>query len=256
GSVPAGPTDDEDPADAPAWPNLARGGSAHWRKVVTLAHPLRTNSPIFPGDPAFTIETFNTVAADGYLLERVSLGTHTGTHVSAPCHFIDGAPCIDDLPAKTFIRPLVVIDVRARVAQQGGDFQVTKADIRSWENANGKIPEGAIVLLNTGFGSKFFTPAYLNDAPGFAGAAATWLMKPVSEGGRGAAGTGSDTFGPDATTDSDYSATYNTLLANGVTIENATRLDKVPAQGATIIFLPARLNNGSGYQTNIIALVP
>ena len=81
-------------------------------------------------------------------------------------------------------------------------------------------------------------------------------MKPVGQGGRGAAGTGSDTFGPDATTDEDFSATYETLLAGGVTIENVTRLEKVPAQGATIIFLPARLDEGSGFQTNIIALVP
>lgn len=252
-----GPGDnDGEPVNAPTWSNLAAGGRAAWSKVVTLAHVLRTDSPIFPGDPLFTIDIFNTVADDGYLLEQINLGTHTGTHVSAPCHFIEGAPCVQDLPAKMFIRPVVVIDVRDRVDCEGGDFQVTKADIRSWERAHGTIPQGAIVMLNTGFGSKFFQPGYYDDAPGFAGAAATWLMKPVAQGGRGAAGTGSDTFGPDATSDGDFSATYETLLAGGVTIENAVRLEKLPAQGATIIFLPARLDQGSGFQTNIIALVP
>ena len=247
---------DGEPANAPTWSNLAASGRASWSKVVTLAHVLRTDSPIFPGDPLFTIDIFNTVEDDGYKLEQINLGTHTGTHVSAPCHFILGAPCVEDLPAKMFIRPVVVIDVRDRVRCEGGDFQVTKNDIRAWERRNGNIPQGAIVLLNTGFGDHFFDASYYDDAPGFAGDAATWLMKPVSQGGRGAAGTGSDTFGPDATTDGDFSATYETLLAGGVTLENVVRLEKLPAQGATIIFLPARLDEGSGFQTNIIALVP
>ena len=247
---------DDEPANAPTWGNLAASGHASWNKVISLAHVLRTDSPIFPGDPLFTIDIFNTVADDGYKLEQINIGTHTGTHVSAPCHFIEGAPCLEDLPAKMFIRPVVVIDVRDRIDCEGGDFQVTKADLRAWERQNGRIPKGAMVLLNTGFGAHYFQPGYYDNAPGFSAEAAIWLMKPVGQGGRGAAGTGSDTFGPDATTDEDFSATYETLLAGGGTLENVTRLEKVPAQGATIIFLPARLDEGSGFQTNIIALVP
>jgi hypothetical protein len=60
--------------------------------ALFLSHvndPSRT--PLFPGDPAFTIETVFTVRNDGFYLERVTEGTHTGTHYSAPCHFHNGA---------------------------------------------------------------------------------------------------------------------------------------------------------------------
>lgn len=234
-------------------PILNQSGSVSWSKVVSLAHELNTSNPLFPGDPPFTTSIWNTIAADGYLLELISTGTHTGTHVSAPCHFIEGAKCMADLPAEMFIRPAVVIDVRERVAQNP-DFQLSKADIRAWEQTHGKIPAGAIVILFTGFGSRYFDPSYFGTAPGFSSNAVRWLMKPVGQGGRGCAGTGSDTFGPDATSDTNFSATYYTLLAGGVTIENLTNLEQVHDQGDTIVFLPARFQ-GSGYQTNVIALV-
>ena len=251
----AGP-DGANSASAPTYANLAASGSAQWSRVVSVAQPLRTDSPLFPGDPAFTSDPWATVATDGYLLEQVSLGTHTGTHMSAPCHFIDGALCVDDLPAKMFVRKAVVIDVRNRVAVAGGDFQVTKQDLRDWERQNGRIPEGAMVLLETGFSANFFNDHYFDDAPGFSGEAVAWLMRSVGSGGRGAAGTGSDTFGPDATSDLAFDASYETYLAGGVTLENLAHLERLPAQGATIIFLPALLKDGSGFQTNVIGLVP
>ena len=235
-------------------PTVSTGaGSLAWTKLVSLAHPLTTNSPLFPGDPLFTSTIVNTIAADGYRLEKVTLGTHTGTHVSAPCHFITGGKCMDQLPVSTFVRPVVVIDVRQRTAQNP-DFQLTKADIRDWERAHGTIPPTAIVLLLTGFGDHFFDPSYFNTAPGISGLAVRWLMKPVSEGGRGAGGTGSDTFGPDATNDLNFAATFETLAAGGVTLENLTNLDQLHDQGDSVVFLPARFA-GSGYQTNVLAFV-
>lgn len=251
-----GPSGGADSASAPTYANLAASGSASWSKVVSVAQPLRTNSPLFPGDPVFTSELWTTVETDGYKLENIALGTHTGTHMSAPCHFIDGALCVDDLPAKMFVRKAVVIDVRARVAVEGGDFQVTKQDIRDWERQNGRIPEGAMVLLETGFSADFFNDHYFDDAPGFSGEAVAWLMRSTGQGGRGAAGTGSDTFGPDATSDVNFDASYETYLAGGVTLENLAHLERLPAQGATIVFLPALLKDGSGFQTNVIGLVP
>ncbi len=238
---------------ASADPKLNSHGFAVWSRVVSLAHEFNPANPIFPGDPETTVSLWATVPVDGYRVEQVSLGNHTGTHMNAPCHFVDGAKCLDELPPEMFIRPLVVIDVRERVLENP-DFQLTKQDIKDWEAINGRIPPGAIVTIFTGFGDQYFEPSYFDIAPGFAGLTAKWLMKPVCQGGRGAAGLASDTFGADATTDVDYSATYETLLAGGVNLENLTNLELVHPQGDTVVFLPARLQ-GSGFQTNVIALV-
>src|SRR3989304_5544985 len=79
-------------------------------KAVNLSHvndPSRT--PIFPGDPPFTIETVFAVENDGYYLELVTEGTHTGTHYSAPCHFHEGALCMDDLSPPDLVLPAVAL---------------------------------------------------------------------------------------------------------------------------------------------------
>jgi kynurenine formamidase len=235
-------------------PVLPAGGSASWSNTVSLAHEVNLDAPLFPGDPPTSIELWNTIPNDGYQVENVTLGNHTGTHVDAPCHFVEGARCIDELPAQTFVRPVAVIDVRARIAQSGGSFQVTRADLRQWERRNGRIPYGAIVVLFTGFGEHFYDDSYFDEAPGFHADAVQWLMSPPAQGGRGAAGTGSDTFGPDASSDADYSATYTTLLNGGVCVVNLTSLESLRANGDTIVFTPPKLNGGSAYQSNVVGL--
>src|SRR5258708_25112452 len=88
---------------------------------VFLGQPLSDNAPIFPGDPKVTWQLWNCVDAhpsvprcrhgSGYTLEQIqSLGTHTGTHIPAPCHFHENKPCLDRLPKQFFdLRPLLAI---------------------------------------------------------------------------------------------------------------------------------------------------
>src|SRR5690349_20937395 len=64
-------------------------------RAVRLGQPLTTDAPLFPGDPPFRWRVWTTVPKSGYLLEQItSLGTHTGTHISAPCPFHVGPPCL------------------------------------------------------------------------------------------------------------------------------------------------------------------
>ena len=159
---------------------------------VFLGQPLSDNAPIFPGDPPFQWQLWNCVNAhpsvprcqqgSGYTLEQIqSLGTHTGTHISAPCHFHEGQICLDRLPEKFFgLRPLVVINVKPRIlARNGnGDFFVTVGDIQDWMQRTGcAIPQDSYVVLYTGL-SDFYhlgnqqVPGlyndYYDDVPGLA----------------------------------------------------------------------------------------
>ncbi|HYY09998.1 MAG TPA: cyclase family protein [Kineosporiaceae bacterium] len=190
---------------------------------VPLWQPLSPADPIFPGDPKFTYRIADTIKKDGYLLEQItSLGTHTGTHVSAPAHFHEGAPYLNQLDESWTLMPLVVLDVRDRVARSGGDFTVGVPDLQRYERRHGRIPAGGCVLLLTGFGKLYFKPKgkgkaddYFDPAPGLDGKAVTWLFDE-----RHVKATGSDTFGPDATSDEDFSATSITLAKGGITVEN------------------------------------
>jgi len=190
---------------------------------VPLWQELAPSNPVFPGDPPFTVEVFTTIPKSGYLLERItSLGTHTGTHISAPAHFVEGAPALSQLDESWTLMPLVVLDVRARVTASGGDFRLDSAALKTFERGHGRIPAGGCVLLLTGF-SRHYTTAvgpgraddYFDPAPGFTAEAVAWLFEQ-----RGIKAVGSDTFGPDATSDEEFGATATALHHGGITVEN------------------------------------
>ena len=118
--------------------------------LVSLSHlndPATT--PIFPGDPEFILETAATVPVDGYYLQYVKQGEHTGTHWGAPAHFKQGGRTADQLSPEDLFLPAVKIDIRARAAADA-DYAVTVADLRAFERRQGPIPRGAAIILWTG----------------------------------------------------------------------------------------------------------
>ena len=237
-------------------------------RAVFLSHandPAKT--PLFPGDPAFSIRTVFTVAQDGFYLELVREGTHTGTHYSAPCHFHHGAPCMDDLSPSDLILPAVVVDVRDAV-ENDPDHLVTVADLRAWEDEFGPMPSGAAVLLLTGCsdfwagGDRNGEPNYFNcgsgmrgvHQPGFSRNAVRWLIRTGVLAKTGALGT--DTFGPDPSSDAAFLPTWLTLRRHRLTIENLTNLDALPPVGAWVVLGSPRNVNGSGAPGTVFGLVP
>ncbi len=224
---------------------LACGGG-----VSSLAHDLNVAAPIFPGDPETSVEIFANIADDGYLVEALSLATHTGTHLDAPGHFIEGGRTVDQLDSSEFIWPAYIIDVRDRMEEEGPNFQLSKNDIKRYERENGKIKKGSMVIIRTGLAEAYGTDAYFADAPGFSGSAVQWLVDRRDVGG-----VGSDNFGPDATSDELFDATYTILLNDRVALPGLTNLDSMNIKGDVIIAAPVPLEDGSAYQVNPIACI-
>lgn len=237
-------------------------------QVVSLSHvndPART--PIFPGDPPFVITTKFTVPRDGFYLEYVKEGTHTGTHYSAPCHFHTDGLCADELAPADLMLPAVIVDVRDQVTEDP-DYLVRATDLTSWETENGPFPEEAAVLLWTGC-SRFWGPSEADDRPtyyncgsglpgdhqpGFTRNAVKWLIRRGVLGERGALGT--DTFGPDPSSDPMYMETWLTLRRHRVTIENLAHLGQLPTTGAWIVLGSPRNIHGSGAPGTVFGLIP
>jgi kynurenine formamidase len=237
-------------------------------KVVSLSHvgdPAKT--PLFPGDPAFRIKAIFTVHHDGFYLEIVRQGMHTGTHYSAPCHFRRNGLCADQLDPGDLVLPAVVIDVREAV-KQNPDHVVRIADLQAWEDEFGPMPKEAAVLLRTGCdrfwarGDADGRPNYYNcgsglsgeHQPGFSRNAVKWLIETGVLGKRGALGT--DTFGPDPSADASYTPSWLTLARHRVTIENLTNLGALPPVGAWIALGSPRNVNGSGAPGTVFAFIP
>jgi kynurenine formamidase len=214
--------------------------------LARLGHVFDQNASIFPGDPAPIITFAATIEANGFLVENVSTGTHTGTHIDAPGHFIAGGRTVDELAASDLVWPLYIVDVRQRMATTEDDgFQLSSADIRAYERQNGKIKNGSMVVIRTGFDAFFGTPAFLDAAPGFSGEAVQWLVDHRNVGG-----IGSDTFGPDATSDADFSATFTILNNDRVALPGLNNLGAMQIKGDIIMAPTVALKDGSGYQTD------
>ncbi len=120
------------------------GAGAASARLVDLSHPLTESVPIYPGDPEPKIFTATTVAADGYNLSHVHIGTQTGTHIDAPFHFRDDGATVDRMPLALTVGPGVVV----RVPGKRPFEEITLADL---EPHRDRLGPGRIVLFATGW---------------------------------------------------------------------------------------------------------
>jgi kynurenine formamidase len=223
--------------------------------------------PPFANTKTFEITNVSRYDARGpaWYWNWFSIGEHAGTHVDAPNHWISGRDNVgvDRIDIGQLIAPAAVIDVRQKVSANQ-DYEVTREDIMAWENANGRIPEDAIVVMRSGWGSRWPDPAkFLGiDAegrphgPGFGESAADFLLKQrqivalavdtVSTEAMGLAGQKQPIPFP----------VHNMVHgAKKYQIEMLANTDSLPAAGAVLVVAPVKVQNGSGAPARIYALV-
>lgn len=249
----------EDDAASPVDPFAA----GEW---IDLTHSLAADSVFWPTAEEYEHEEVAYGETDGgyfYSSYNLSLSEHGGTHLDAPIHFAANRQTADEIPLSNLIGPAAVIDISAGSAQDA-DYLATPADILAWEDANGPLPDGAIVLFRTGFSERWpDRVSYLGtDLRGDAGVAALHFPGISEEAARllaeqrNVAAVGIDTASLDYGQSSDYIAHQILLGADIPGFENVDRLDLLPAAGAHIIALPTKVEGGSGAPLRIIAFVP
>jgi kynurenine formamidase len=246
---------------APAGAGPAHGRGGRGPQLVFLSH---VNDPatttLFPGDPEFTLEVMATIPVDGFYMQYVREGEHTGTHWGAPGHFQEGGLLADQLDPGDFFLPAVKIDVRAKAAADP-DYGVTIDDVRRFTRRYGRIPRGSAVILWTGWEDRWGTDAYANlDAdgvihqPGFLPETVEWLIEQRALHERGALGT--DTFGPDRGIDETFGASIALYDRHRISLENLTNLAALPPVGASVLVGGPRNGAGSGSTATIFGLLP
>jgi arylformamidase len=86
---------------------------------IDLTKPLHNDIEVWPGDPVFQMKRIQALASgDIANVSVLSCSVHTGTHIDAPIHFIEGAPAIEDLPLDALVGPCVVSDSQAVAAER------------------------------------------------------------------------------------------------------------------------------------------
>lgn len=239
-------------AAAPALAQPVR--STGFGRVLDLTHTLSPAFPTFGGTPAIEMEQAMFFAKDGYNLFTIRHGEHVGTHFDAPLHFSANGASVDAIPLAQLVCPLVVLDVRARAANDA-DYQVTREDIAAHEASHGRIPQGACVALNSGWDAHVATPRFRNAQgdgsmrfPGFRPDVAPLLIQ------RGAVGVAVDTLSLDHGGSKDF-AFHTAWLGSGRWgIECVASLGQLPPTGATIVAGAPKHAGGSGGPGRVLAL--
>ena len=238
--------------------DLLRGAGTGATRVVDMTYAINGKLPAWPGDEkTFEAQVVATPEKDGYLARSFWMLEHYGTHMDAPAHFPPGKFTLDQIPVAHFFGPAVVIDVREEVGKDP-DYRLSTARIEKWEAAHGRIPSGAIVMMRTGWASRWPDQArYRNmDAngvmhfPGFAVESAKLLIA------RGAVGLGVDTLSIDYGASKDFEVHHTDLPAGLYNLENLANLDQLQEAGAFLIAAPIKLEGGSGGPVRVFALLP
>jgi kynurenine formamidase len=225
-------------------------------KVVDLTHRMHERMAFWPGGVPFR-KTRLVDYDKGYRLHKFEMGENTGTHVDAPSHFIKGKRAIDQIPLADLIVPAVVIDVRDKVAASA-DYQLAADDVTAWESKHGRIPAGALVILNTGWHTRFDDPRrYINmddrrvmHFPGYGKESTALLVE------RDVAGIAIDTLSIDHGASKDFAAHKVMLQADKYMIENLANLDTLPPTGASVVVGVLPVQEGSQAQARVFALLP
>jgi kynurenine formamidase len=245
-------------ASQPGWLDDAR--------FVDLTHPFDEQTIFWPTERGFRLEKGPAgVTSKGYYYaaNRFTSAEHGGTHLDAPVHFHKDGRTVDQLPLKQLIGAAVVIDASDRCAGDP-DYEVGIADFRRWEEKHRRQLAGQIVLLRTGFGSRWPNrKEYLGTDetgpeavaklrfPGLAPEAARWLVEQ-----RSIKAVGIDTASIDRGRSKQFGSHVKLFEHNVPAFENVANLERLPDEGFTVIALPMKIAGGTGAPLRIVAVLP
>lgn len=216
-------------------------------RVIDLSHPLQ------PGHEARTLEISRLDAAQitgapveegWYIMHRVVMDNHLGTHLEVPYHIIESGADLAQIPADQYVGSAVILDVRGC----GAGESIPLAAVQSASEKAGGVEAGDLVFVMTGWSEHYGRELYLTP-PFLVREAVQWIV------GHGIKVLGIDTSGA---MDPDSADRWNHLPimeAGVVYIENLTNLEAVPESRVLAAALPPAIEGLEGLPVRVVAIV-
>ena len=199
--------------------------------IYDLSVPLSVELPTYPGDPGICIKDWSKLAnGDGANVSALSFGAHTGTHVDAPAHFIEGAKKVDSLALDVLIGEAQVIEVHEEKRVIDEEF------------VTANCPPGTTRVLFKTRNSAFWTGDFTDFRTDFTYVdlrAAQALLE------RGVKLVGIDYLSVEKFNSKEHEV-HRALLSHEVIILEGLNLTGVPAGKYELICLPLRLRSNLG----------
>ena len=173
-----------------------------------------------------------------------------GTQLDPPAHWSANGASISELPPTFAVRPLVVIDVSAKVKKDAG-YSAGLDDLKTWERRHGRVPAGAVVMIRSDWSKKWRDAARFTQRP-FPGVGLPLLQ--VLHEQRHILFHGHEPLDTDMTPD--FQAESWLMHHNYTQAEGVANLDQVPEAGALLVIGFAKPEGGTGGLARFVAIAP
>jgi arylformamidase len=198
-------------------------------RIIDVSLSIYPGMPTFPGDPEFSAERVSRIEeGDVANLSVLRMGTHTGTHIDPPLHFVKGGKGIDALDLDRLIGPALLLDLPV---EKG----ITRRDLEPY----GREVEGRILLLKTRNSDLWTAGRFTEDYAFLTAEAAEWI-----------ASAGVRALGFDWLSIEDYGPeggeVHRILLGKGIPVIEGLDFRGVEPGEYTFFCLPLRIRGGDG----------
>lgn len=138
-------------------------------EIVDLTGPLEPAIWRYDASfPAFSSEPVTRHEEHGFLVRRVTISTHMGTHTDSLSHLAPNEPTLDAVPLSRFVGEAQVLKVTAG--------PLAAIDAARLQRASGELRRGDIALIRTDWDAHWYKPDYASSHPFLTLDAARWLM--------------------------------------------------------------------------------
>lgn len=207
-------------------------------KFYDVTLEIKNDMLVWPGEPAVDIKTTATVEKDGVGGSHLSFGSHTGTHVDAPKHFVKGATGVDKIPLEKLIGECIVVDLT----------KIKHKEIAVSDISNVPIKKRSRILFKTGNYKYLFGKTFPSSYVSLSLEAAEYLVQ------KGVYLVGIDFLGIEKRKNPGHPV-HTTLLKAGIVNVEGLDLSKVQAGHYQLICLPLRVKDVDGAPARVILVL-
>lgn len=212
-----------------------------FERAIDLTHTLERGMLVYPGDPSPSFESFKTIDRDGVNLTKFTMGSHTGTHIDAPKHFIENGIGIDQIPPAKLVGEGYIGDLSTKRMGSG----ITSDDLRKLDE---NLRPDDVMVCYTGCSERWGDESVARNYTYLTKDAADFL---VSKKVRA--------VGIDFLSVEQFNSppvVHKTLLGNGIfiieSLSNALR--NMLGQRVLLICMPIKLKDGDGAPSRVFAI--
>lgn len=196
--------------------------------------------PVYPGTEPPSFVAANTIEHNGFAEMKISMYTHTATHMDAPSHILRKGKSLDMFDASHFTGRAVVVNAL--------HLATGSINVASLEPYRAQFINADFALIMTGWSRYWGQDHYFKGFPSLSVDSAKWLAElPLK-------GVGIDTISIDPIDNTALPAHHTLLGKNIVIIENLTNLDAIKSADVFFVCLPLKISNADGSPLRAVAI--